>query len=83
MDVFTGIINGDQAVIDQWLGEQFPDYLNNPVYQKIAHSLEENNPDEVAADKVFAYLTWAQVNNLPTPAIIETEDVSNTPDGDE
>lgn len=61
MAEFTAIINGEQPVIDRWLGENAPDFRDDPSYQELEIGYRED-PEKVPADKVYASIAWVKLN---------------------
>lgn len=63
---YESIINGDVAVIADWLEKNIPDYRSQPAYQAFA---EEQG--DIPADKVYASMAWIQVNYPNYQTVVE------------
>ena len=49
--------------INWWLGENDPDYRENPAFQDTVEVInEDGNPDNIRPEKVYAIMRWIEVN---------------------
>ncbi len=57
LEEFQAIIDGEDAVINDWLAANDPGYADTPAYQELAADSEGIPPE-----KLYAYSAWLQVN---------------------
>lgn len=62
IEEYEQIIDGNQEVIDHWLDANVPDFKDAIAYQELAAGFDED-PEKVAADKVFASMAWIEKKN--------------------
>lgn len=57
LEEFQSVIDGDDAIITDWLAANDPEYATTPEYA----ALEEDS-DGIPPEKLYAYTAWLQVN---------------------
>jgi len=68
LDEYQSIIDNDTEVIQRWLTQNTPDYKSTVAYQQLAEG-NDQDPDWVSPDKVYAYMAWVEKNS---PGLAET-----------
>ncbi|MGA5541346.1 DUF5663 domain-containing protein [Mycobacterium sp. NPDC051198] len=69
LDEFSAIIDRDHHCIVTWIEANSPDFLDDPVYQKLAGSLAGREQSEIVCE--YVSIKWLEINRPGYPAMVQ------------
>ncbi len=69
LEEYEKIIDRDFQAITMWIDETVPDFLNDPIYQRMSKSLADASDAEVVCE--YAATKWLEVNRPDYQEIVK------------